>query len=126
MAYVVALTRDKLRVASVKHHLAGMRIAQIKAGMAAPDWGAMARLTQLRKGLAEEGAREMAPREGNASSMEARRKEGSNAVGSDMHVLFWLHESRRGPTPRRSRVRWEGLPVSGGHPAGKCTQSQVD
>ena len=52
MAYVVALTRDRLRVASVKHHLAGMRMAQIKAGMAAPDWGAMARLTQLRKGLA--------------------------------------------------------------------------
>ena len=52
MAYVVALTRDGLTVASVKHHLAGMRMAQIKAGMAAPDWGAMARLTQLRKGLA--------------------------------------------------------------------------
>ncbi len=68
----------------------------------------------------------MAPHEDHASSMEARRKEGSNAVGSGMHVLFRLHESRRGHSPRRSRVRWEGSPVLGGRPAGGCIQSQVD
>ena len=49
MAYVVALTRDKLRVASGKHHLAGTRMAQIKAGMAGEP---LTRLTQLKKGLA--------------------------------------------------------------------------
>ncbi len=52
MAYVVALTRDGLKVGTVKYHLASLRMAQIKAGMAAPEWGAMARLAQLRKGLA--------------------------------------------------------------------------
>ena len=52
MAYVVTLTREGLRVGTVKYHLASIRMAQIKAGMAGPDWGAMARLTQLRKGLA--------------------------------------------------------------------------
>ncbi len=51
-AYVVALVRDGLRVKTVKYHLAGLRMAQIKAGMAAPEWGAMSRLAQLRKGLA--------------------------------------------------------------------------
>ena len=52
MAYVVALVRDGMRVKTVKYHLAGLRMAQIKAGMAAPEWGAMSRLAQLRKGLA--------------------------------------------------------------------------
>ncbi len=33
-------------------HLAGLRMAQIKAGMRAPDWSTMDRLAQLRKGLA--------------------------------------------------------------------------
>ena len=52
MAYVVTLAREGLKAGTVKYHLAGMRMAQIKAGMAAPDWGTMDRLTQLRKGLA--------------------------------------------------------------------------
>ncbi len=50
--YVLVLARDGLRAETVKHHLAGLRMAQIKAGMAAPEWGIMARLVQLRKGLA--------------------------------------------------------------------------
>ena len=39
MAYVVTLTREGLRVGTVKYHLASIRMAQIKAGMAGPDQG---------------------------------------------------------------------------------------
>jgi len=52
MAYVVTLAREGLKAGTMKYHLAGMRMAQIKAGMAALAWGDMSRLTQLRKGLA--------------------------------------------------------------------------
>ena len=52
MAYMVALVQEGLRVKTVKYHLAELRMAQIKAGMATPEWGAMSRLAQLRKGLA--------------------------------------------------------------------------
>ncbi len=52
MGYVVALARDGLQTETVKYHLAGLRRAQIKAGMAPPEWGVMARLVMLRKGLA--------------------------------------------------------------------------
>ena len=37
MAYVITLTREGLRVGKVKYHLASIRMAQIKAGMAGPD-----------------------------------------------------------------------------------------
>ncbi len=38
MAYVVALTRDGLRVASVKHHLAGTRMAQVWPPQTGEPW----------------------------------------------------------------------------------------
>lgn len=52
MAYVISLVREGLQVKTVKHHLAGIRMAHIKAGMSAPEWSSMSRLAQLRKGLA--------------------------------------------------------------------------
>ncbi len=52
MAYVAVLVRAGLKAGTVKYHLAGLRMAQIKAGMRAPDWSTMDRLAQLRKGLA--------------------------------------------------------------------------
>ncbi len=52
MAYVAVLAREGLKAGTVKYHLAGLRMAQIKAGMRAPDWSTMDRLAQLRKGLA--------------------------------------------------------------------------
>ncbi len=51
-AYVVTLARDGLKSGAIKYHLAGIRMAQVKAGMAAPCWSAMDRLAQVRKGLA--------------------------------------------------------------------------
>ncbi len=36
----------------VGYHLAGLRQAQIKAGLDIPEWGAMARLSQIRVGIA--------------------------------------------------------------------------
>ena len=49
--YVVTLAREGLRMETVKYHLAGLRRAQIIAGLAPPEWGAMARLVMVRKGL---------------------------------------------------------------------------
>ncbi len=51
VAYVAVLARDGLKDTTIKHHLAALRMAHIKAGLPAPDWGAMCRLAQLRKGL---------------------------------------------------------------------------
>ncbi len=52
LAYVAVLAGEGLKAGTVKYHLAGLRMAQIKAGMRAPDWSTMDRLTQLKKGLA--------------------------------------------------------------------------
>lgn len=52
MGYVVSLARDSMKAGTIKYHLAGLRMVQVRAGMAPPDWGAMARLSMLRKGLA--------------------------------------------------------------------------
>ncbi len=51
-AYVVTLAKEGLKGGAVKYHLAGIRWAQIKAGLGAPQWSAMTRLAQVRKGLA--------------------------------------------------------------------------
>ncbi len=52
LAYVALLAKQGMKKGTVKYHLAGLRMAQIKAGMRAPDWSEMDRLTQLKKGLA--------------------------------------------------------------------------
>ncbi len=52
VAYVVTLAGEGLQAATVKYHLAGLRQVQIKAGLSAPVWGAMARLSQIRVGIA--------------------------------------------------------------------------
>lgn len=52
ITYVVLLAQEGMQAATVKYHLAGLRQAQIKAGLQAPDWGAMARLCQIRTGIA--------------------------------------------------------------------------
>ncbi len=51
-AYVVTLARGGLKCGSIKYHLAGIRMAQMKAGMATPSWNTGGRLAQVRKGLA--------------------------------------------------------------------------
>ncbi len=56
IAYVATLACEGMQAATVKYHLAGLRQAQIKAGLLAPDWGAMARLSQIRTGLARHRA----------------------------------------------------------------------
>ncbi len=40
-----------MRRSEVRHHLAGLRQAHLRAGLSAPNWGGMARLGQIRKGL---------------------------------------------------------------------------
>jgi len=56
IAYVVSLAAEGVQAATVKYHLAGIRQAQIKAGLKAPDWGAMAKLSQIRTGIARHRA----------------------------------------------------------------------
>lgn len=54
MGYVVILACEGLQ-GTVKQHLAGLRQA-LKAGLAAPVWSDMARLAQIRKGIARNEA----------------------------------------------------------------------
>ncbi len=56
IALVVTLAEQGMRTATIKYHLAGLRQAQIKAGLPAPVWGAMARLGQIRTGIARHSA----------------------------------------------------------------------
>ncbi len=48
IGYVVSLAAEGVQAATIKYHLAGIRQAQVKAGLGAPDWGAMAKLSQIR------------------------------------------------------------------------------
>ncbi len=54
--YVVTLTCEGLQAGSIKHHLAGLRQGQVKAGLPAPMWKDMAKLEQIRKGIARNSA----------------------------------------------------------------------
>ncbi len=56
IAYVESLAAEGVQAATVKYHLAGIRQAQIKAGLKAPYWGAMAKLSQIRTGIAKHRA----------------------------------------------------------------------
>ncbi len=53
---MVTLACEGLQAGSIKHHLAGLRQAQVKAGMPGPAWSDMAKLNQIRKGIARNGA----------------------------------------------------------------------
>jgi len=50
-AYVATLAFQGVKDGTVRHHLAGLRQAHLRAGLPAPNWSAMARLGQIRKGL---------------------------------------------------------------------------
>ncbi len=56
VAYVTMLAEEGLQAATVNYHLAGLRQAHIKAGIQVPKWGTMAKLAQLRKGIARRRA----------------------------------------------------------------------
>ncbi len=47
-----------------------------------------------REGQAKERAGEVATHEGHAGRMEGKGRERKDAVGSGLHVLLWLPESR--------------------------------
>ena len=49
--YVATLACEGVKAATAKYHLAGLRQAHIRAGLAPPEWGKMARLAQTRRGL---------------------------------------------------------------------------
>ena len=51
IAYVTKLAEE-----GVKNHLAGLRQLQITEGLEDPNWGAMPRLTQIRRGIARHRA----------------------------------------------------------------------
>lgn len=51
IGYVVTLACEGVKDSTVRHHLAGLRQAHLRAGLSAPSWGEMARLAQIRKGL---------------------------------------------------------------------------
>lgn len=51
IGYVVTLACGGVKDGTVRHHLAGLRQAHLRAGLSAPNWGGMARLGQIRKGL---------------------------------------------------------------------------
>ena len=137
MAYVVALVREGLRVKTVKYHLAGLRMAQIKAGMAAPEWGGHVKAGPAqegpgkdrglgREGEAEKRAGEVESHAGHESSVEGKRREGNHAVGSRMHVFLWVSEGRRGAGPGEGRVRREGPFGLGRRADGGRSEPQVD
>ena len=56
ISYTVTLACEGMQAATVKYHLAGLRQAQVKAGLPIPDWSAMAKLSQIRTGLARHRA----------------------------------------------------------------------
>ncbi len=56
IGYVVTLACDGMKDSTVRHHLAGLRQGHLRAGLPAPNWGEMARLGQIRKGLARHAA----------------------------------------------------------------------
>ena len=55
IAYVTKLA-EEVKEATVKNHLAGLRQLQIMEGLEAPNWGAMPRLAQIRRGIARHRA----------------------------------------------------------------------
>ena len=56
IAYVTKLAEEGVKEATVKNHLAGLRQLQITEGLEAPNWGAMPRLAQIRRGIARHRA----------------------------------------------------------------------
>ncbi len=52
IAHVVTVADEGVQASTVNHHLAGLRQGQIRAGLPAPSWAAMARLGQVRRGIA--------------------------------------------------------------------------
>ncbi len=56
IGYVVTLACQGVKDGTVRHHLAGLRQAHLRAGLPAPNWSEMARLGQIRKGLTRQRA----------------------------------------------------------------------
>ena len=56
IAHVVTVADEGVQASTVNHHLAGLRQGQIRAGLPAPSWAAMARLGQVRRGVARRAA----------------------------------------------------------------------
>ncbi len=86
IGYVVALASD----GTVRHHMAGLRQAHLRAGLPAPVWRDMAKLGQIRKGM-------------------ARRRAIQGVVGLQRDPLTWrhleaLHRAWEGTT--RDKIMW--------------------
>ncbi len=56
IAHIMTVADEGVQASTVNHHLAGLRQGQIGAGLLAPSWAAMARLGQVRRGIARRTA----------------------------------------------------------------------
>ncbi len=56
IGYVVTLARQGVTDGTVRQHLAGLRQAHLRAGLTTLVWRDMARLDQIRKGMARQRA----------------------------------------------------------------------
>ncbi len=88
---VATLARGGVKAATVKFHLAGLRQAQIRAGLPPPEWGKMARLAQTRRGL--------------------ERWEAANGAGKlERHPVKWHHmralHEEWGSMGEKGRMLW--------------------
>ncbi len=91
IAHVVTVADEGVQASTVNHHLAGLRQGQIRAGLPAPSWAAMARLGQVRRGVArraaEKGQAGLVRDPVTPAHMEALRKTWGRQ--GDRGVVLW-------------------------------------